>query len=97
MANLKLISLGLLLLVLAGLVYFRPPLLGGDTSFIMVSGVSMQPTLWEGDLVVVKKTGSTPSATSSPSAAPRAPTSSTGLRAWTARASSASRETTKTR
>ena len=33
----------------------RPPFLGGDTSYVIVSGTSMDPTLKTGDLVVVRR------------------------------------------
>jgi len=47
------------LLVLAALVAWllllRPTGLGGPATYIVVSGKSMEPTLWDGDLVVLKK------------------------------------------
>jgi signal peptidase I len=35
--------------------FFRAHLLGGSTNYILVSGHSMEPTLWTGDLVILKK------------------------------------------
>ena len=54
----KLVTLASLLLLLGGLFYLRPPFLGGSVTYVMVSGVSMLPTLEEGDLVVATKPGS---------------------------------------
>ena len=49
---------GLLLLVVAAAAWFvvlRPTALGGPASYLFVSGVSMQPTLESGDLVVLQR------------------------------------------
>jgi signal peptidase len=35
--------------------WFRPGLLGGSTHYILVSGHSMEPTLWTGDLAILRK------------------------------------------
>lgn len=51
----RLMTLAPLLLLLGGLLFLRPPLLGGATSYVIVSGRSMQPTLWGGDLVLARK------------------------------------------
>ncbi len=46
----------LVLAVLVGwLLLLRPTGLGGPASYIVVSGKSMEPTLYDGDLVVLKK------------------------------------------
>lgn len=53
------VSRALTALVVAGItawaLFFRPPLLGGETSYVIVSGDSMLPTLRSGDLVVARK------------------------------------------
>lgn len=36
-------------------VWFRPPVLGGGTSYVIVSGDSMRPNLRPGDLVIVRE------------------------------------------
>ena len=54
----KLLTLVPLLLLLGGFAFLRPPLLGGATSYVIVTGVSMQPTLWTGDLVLARRAGS---------------------------------------
>ena len=41
------------IMVTAWFVFFRPQLLGGPASYIIVSGTSMEPTLREGDLAVL--------------------------------------------
>jgi signal peptidase len=43
------------LLAVAWLVFLRPTALGGSTSYVVVSGSSMDPTLRDGDLVVVRE------------------------------------------
>lgn len=46
-------------LFVAWFLFLRPPaFLGGPTSYVRVSGVSMEPSLREGDLAVVRKQGS---------------------------------------
>lgn len=46
---------GTVLLVAGWAVYLRPAALGGRTDFVIVSGISMLPTMREGDLVVLRK------------------------------------------
>lgn len=38
-------------------VFLRPPFLGGETTYAIVSGTSMEPTLHAGDLVVARRRG----------------------------------------
>jgi signal peptidase I len=40
------------------LLFLRPPFLGGTTSYVIVSGSSMEPTLGDDDLVLVRERGS---------------------------------------
>lgn len=40
---------------LAWAVWLRPAALGGSASYVVVSGHSMEPTLWTGDLVVARR------------------------------------------
>ena len=54
----KLMTLAPLLLLLGVLALLRPPLLGGATSYVIVTGRSMQPTLWTGDLVLARRASS---------------------------------------
>ncbi len=56
MAPLRPVLVGLALVVV--LVLFWPQMLGGGTSYVVVSGVSMEPTLSTGDLVVTRQHGS---------------------------------------
>ena len=42
------------LLLLAWFTWFRPPMLGGETAYIMVSGQSMEPAMASGDLALVR-------------------------------------------
>ena len=42
------------LLVLVWLVLFRPASLGGPAGYVMVSGVSMEPTIQDGDFVLTR-------------------------------------------
>ena len=51
----KLLTLGPLLLLAGGLLFLRPLLLGGDVSYVIVTGVSMRPTLWQGDLALARR------------------------------------------
>jgi signal peptidase I len=47
-----------ILTVLLGIVwfiFFRPITLGGSTSYVIVSGTSMEPTLYEDDLIIAKE------------------------------------------
>jgi signal peptidase len=37
------------------LVFLRPPFLGGSTSYVLVGGISMEPGLHTGDLVLVRR------------------------------------------
>ena len=48
----KLVTLASLLLLLGGLFYLRPPFLGGSVTYVMVSGHSMEPTMYTGDLAL---------------------------------------------
>ena len=42
------------LLILVGWFFFlRPTMLGGPTTYLMISGISMKPTFYDGDLVLV--------------------------------------------
>lgn len=41
-------------LVALWLVFLRPPVMGGDTTYMVVNGRSMEPTLYTYDLVVIK-------------------------------------------
>ena len=44
------------LLILAfWFVMLRPTLLGGPATYLIISGISMEPTFWDGDLVVVRQ------------------------------------------
>lgn len=54
----KLLTLAPLLLLLGGFLFLRPPLLGGATSYVIVTGRSMQPTLRTGDLVLARSRAS---------------------------------------
>lgn len=55
----RLASASLTLSVLVGLaawaVFLRPTFLGGDTTYVIVSGTSMEPTLRAGDLVLARR------------------------------------------
>ena len=51
----KLLNWSILLLLVGGLFVFRPPSFGGQFSPIMVTGVSMEPTMFTGDLAVAHK------------------------------------------
>ena len=42
------------LLVLVWAVFFRPASLGGPAGYVMVSGVSMEPTIHDGDFVLTR-------------------------------------------
>ena len=48
-------SISLLLLVLGGWLVFAPVQLGGRTSYVIVTGNSMEPRLYAGDLVLVRE------------------------------------------
>ncbi len=44
------------LLILAfWFVALRPTVLGGPATYLIISGISMEPTFWDGDLVVVRQ------------------------------------------
>lgn len=45
----------LLVLAVAWFALLRPTFLGGDISYVMVSGLSMEPTLQDGDLVLARQ------------------------------------------
>ena len=51
------IFVGVLALVVGvvGWIYFAPTQLGGSTSYMIIRGVSMQPSIHAGDLVIVRK------------------------------------------
>lgn len=54
----KLLSALAVVLLLSGWwVFLRPTILGGDTTLVTVSGTSMQPGMYTGDLAIVRKTG----------------------------------------
>jgi len=62
-ANGMVIRRGLLVLAAMGLfaawfLLLRPGFLGGPASYLIVSGTSMEPTLHDGDLVLLRKQGS---------------------------------------
>lgn len=44
-------------LVIAWFILFRPAWLGGPAAYTIVSGTSMEPTLQNGDLVIMRQTG----------------------------------------
>ena len=48
----------LLVFVVLWAMFLRPQFLGGPTTFIGVSGISMEPTMSDGDLAVVSRRGS---------------------------------------
>jgi signal peptidase len=54
----NLVALLLVALFLIWFVLLRPSFLGGAVSYIMVSGESMEPTLYNGDLAVARSEGS---------------------------------------
>lgn len=43
------------LLLATWFVWFRPTVLGGPASYIIVSGISMEPTYYSGDLVILQE------------------------------------------
>lgn len=51
----KILSFLAVMLSLVWFIYFRPAFLGGPASYIIVSGVSMEPTLYTGDLAVMQR------------------------------------------
>ena len=44
-----------MVLIGAWFVLLRPPFLGGPTSYVLVSGTSMEPTLFDGDFVLARR------------------------------------------
>ena len=44
-------------IALAWFVWLRPVNLGGDVSYVMVQGKSMEPTFHDGDLVIARRGG----------------------------------------
>ncbi len=54
----KLMPSLLVLFLLAGFYLLRPPLLGGNVTYVMVSGISMEPTMHTGDLALAWRQGS---------------------------------------
>jgi signal peptidase I len=53
-----LLLLALVAFVAGWFLLFRPSFLGGGATYIMVEGISMEPTLTSGDLAIVHKQGS---------------------------------------
>lgn len=54
----RFVASGALLVVIVGwVILLRPPFLGGKTSYVIVSGTSMEPSVNAGDLVVVRRQG----------------------------------------
>ena len=50
------LTVGVSLLMLLGwYVMLRPTILGGPTTYLIISGVSMEPTFFDGDLVLVSR------------------------------------------
>lgn len=51
-----LLTVGVSLLMLLGwYVMLRPTMLGGPTTYLIISGISMEPTFFDGDLVLVTR------------------------------------------
>ena len=48
----NLMALCSLLVMLVGFYFLRPPFLGGNVTYVMVSGISMEPTMHTGDLAL---------------------------------------------
>lgn len=54
----RLLGMLAVVLILAGWwFWFRPEALGGTTTLVTVSGISMEPGMYTGDLAIVRKTG----------------------------------------
>jgi signal peptidase I len=51
----RLLQLLVVIFFLIWFQWFRPLFLGGPTSYIIVSGISMEPTMYTGDLAILQK------------------------------------------
>ena len=51
-------AVALLTMSVAWILIFRPTFLGGPTTYVLVSGASMEPTISSGDLVLARQQGS---------------------------------------
>ncbi len=53
MTRQPILAVPLIFILLLWTLVFRPTILGGPASYIIVTGISMEPTLYTGDLAVV--------------------------------------------